>query len=394
MSPTGPGTLTTTVPQRPVPPEILLARAYLLRTIEPPNRDLVALVREHGPVEAAERLRHGAVPDGLLRAAAARRCTDLAESDLDTAAAAGARLLVPEDPCWPEWALSPLTTARRRELAPPVALWARGPGAPAELAERSVTIVGSRAATPYGVHAARDFAAALAARGVTVFSGAAFGIDAAAHQGALAAGGTTVAVLACGPDRAYPAAHASLLERIAVSGLVLTEYPPGTVPGRLRFLVRNRLLAALGTGCLVVEAGARSGSHRTASDSVALGRPLMAVPGPVTSAMSVGCHELVRSGRAGLAGRPEDVLEVVGRIGIDLALPPAGETRPTDGLGPAARAVHDALPTRAARSPGRIGESAGLPPETVRAALVELEERGLAEYHQGLWQRPARRQGP
>lgn len=381
-------------PASPVPTEILLARAYLLRTVEPPNRDLVALVDRYGPVEAADRLRRGAVPDALSRAAAARRGSDLAEADLDSAAAAGARLLVPESPDWPSWPFSALATAATRELAPPVALWARGPGDPARLAERSVTIVGSRAATPYGLHAAADFASSLAERGVTVFSGAAFGIDAAAHRGALGVGGATVAVLACGPDRAYPAAHASLIDRIATTGLVLTEYPPGTVPGRLRFLVRNRLLAALGTGCLVVEAGARSGSRRTASDSAALGRPLMAMPGPVTSAMSVGCHELVRSGLAGLVGRPEDVLETIGRIGADLAPPPAGETRPTDGLDPDTRAVHDALHTRAARTPGRIGEAAGLPPDAVRAALIELEERGLAEYHQGLWQRPSRRADP
>ncbi|MEQ3554850.1 DNA-processing protein DprA [Pseudonocardia nematodicida] len=378
-----------------MPEEILRARAYLLRAVEPPSRDLVALIDRHGPVEAADRLRHGAVPDALLRAAAARRDDEQIDADLDAAAAAGARLLVPEDPDWPAWPFTALATAPRRDLAPPVALWARGPGEVSALAERSVTVVGSRAATQYGLHTAAEFATALARRGVTVFSGAAFGIDAAAHRGALAAGAApTVAVLACGPDRAYPAAHTGLLERIAATGAVLSEYPPGTVPGRLRFLVRNRLLAALGAGCLVVEAGARSGSKRTASDTRALGRPLMAVPGPVTSALSVGCHEMVRNQQAQLVGRPEDVLEIVGRLGVDLALPPAGESRPTDGLAPEALAVYDALPARAASSTGRIGASAGVSPAAVRAALVELEERGLAEYHQGLWQRAARRAGP
>lgn len=383
----------TPVAAAAVPVEIRRARAYLSRTVEPPNRDLTRLIARYGPVEAADRLRRGAVSDGLLRAAAARRGDDLVDADLDAAAAAGSRLLVPEDPDWPAWAFTAFTVVDSRDLAPPVALWARGPGNPAELADRSVTIVGSRAATGYGTHTAAEFATALAGRGVAVFSGAAFGIDAAAHRGALAAGGATVAVLACGPDRAYPATHTALIERIAASGSVLTEYPPGTVPGRLRFLVRNRLLAALGAGCLVVEAGARSGSRRTAADALALGRQLMAVPGPVTSAMSVGCHELVRAGRATLVGRPEDVLEAIGRIGIDLAVPPAGEVRPTDGLGPDARAVHDALHARAARPAGLLGQVAGLPPDAVRAALVELEERGLAEYHQGLWQRPARRGG-
>lgn len=381
-------------PSAGVPEEIVRARAYLLRSVEPPNRHVIGLVEEYGPVEAADRVRRGAVPDALLRAAVARRGSERIDADLDAAAAAGARLLVPEDPQWPSWAFAGFATARRADLAPPVALWARGPGVASALADRSVTVVGSRAATRYGLHVAAEFAAALGRRGVTVFSGAAFGIDAAAHRGALTARTPTVAVLACGPDRVYPAAHEGLIERIAETGLVLSEYPPGTVPGRLRFLVRNRLLAALGAGCLVVEAGARSGSKRTASDAVALGRPLMAVPGPVTSALSVGCHELVRAGEATLVGRPEDVLEIIGRLGIDLALPPAGETRPTDGLAPPTLAVHDALPVRAAWPPSRIGEASGLDPDGVRAALTELERRGLAEYHQGLWQRPARRGGP
>ncbi|WP_075300527.1 MULTISPECIES: DNA-processing protein DprA [unclassified Pseudonocardia] len=388
------GGATRPAPGSGPPEEVLRARAYLLRSVEPPNRHLNRLVEEYGPVEAADRLRHGAVPDELLRSATARRGSDHTDADLDTAAAAGARLLVPEDPSWPVWPFAAFAGTRRADLTPPVALWARGPGDAAVLADRSVTIVGSRAATRYGLHTAADFAAELGRRGVTVFSGAAFGIDAAAHRGALAAGSPTVAVLACGPDRFYPAAHEGLIERIAERGLVLTEYPPGTVPGRLRFLVRNRLLAALGAGCLVVEAGARSGSRRTASDAVALRRPLMAVPGPVTSGLSVGCHELIRTGDASLVGRPEDVLEVVGRLGVDLAPPPEGETRPTDGLAPHALAVHDALPARAAWPPSRIGEAAGLDADAVRAALTELEEHGLAEHHQGMWQRPARRGGP
>ncbi|MEU6697363.1 DNA-processing protein DprA [Pseudonocardia sp. NPDC046786] len=378
----------------PVPEEIIRARAYLLRTVEPPSRLLVHLVERHGPVEAADRLRRGAVPGALLERAAARRGTDTSEADLAIAAAAGARLLVPEDPQWPGWQFAAFGTARRADLAPPVALWARGPADPSALADRSVTVVGARGATRYGLHAAADFASVLARSGVAVFSGAAFGIDAAAHRGALAAGGRTVAVLACGPDRVYPAAHAGLIERIAATGLVLTEYPPGATPGRLRFLVRNRLLAALGAGCLVVEAGHRSGSRRTASDSVALGRPLMALPGAVTSAMSVGCHELVRSGQAELVGRPEDVLETIGRLGVDLAPERVAERRPTDGLAPGTLAVHDALPARAACSARRLGEIAGVAPDAVRIALVELEGRGLAEYHRGLWQRPARRDGP
>ncbi|MET0191385.1 MAG: DNA-processing protein DprA [Pseudonocardia sediminis] len=373
-----------------VPDEVLKARAYLLRVAEPPCREVVDLVRQYGPVEAADRIRHGALSDPLAKKVQARRAHDRAEADLEAAHAAGARLLVPEDPEWPAWPFTAFGTRgalEKPELAPPVALWVRGARPLSELCEPAVSIVGSRAATGYGTHAAAEFGSVLAAAGVGVISGAAFGIDAAAHRGALAVGGPTVAVLACGPDRAYPAAHESLLERIAASGAIVSEYPPGAVPARHRFLVRNRLLAAMGGGCVVVEAGARSGSQRTASDARTLGRPVMAVPGPVTSAMSVGCHELVRAG-AELVGRPEHVLETVGRLGVDLAAAPARPRRPTDGLDPDAAVVHDALPTRAAWPVDRLTEESGLPAEIVRASLVDLEERGLAEYVHGLWQRP------
>lgn len=375
--------------------EVLRARAYLLRVAEPPARDVVRLVEQAGPVEAAERIRRGEVPPGVLEKVVARRAHDHVDADLAAAHAAGARLLVPEDPEWPAWPFAAFGTVDVPELAPPLALWVRGPGSLAELAERAVAVVGSRAASGYGTHAAAELGSALGDAGVTVVSGAAAGIDAAAHRGALAAGGPTVAVLACGIDRVYPAEHWSLLDRIAESALVVSEYPPGAVPARHRFLVRNRLLAALGNGCVVVEAAARSGSQRTASDAATLGRPVMAVPGPTTSAMSVGCHELIRSGAAQLVGRPDHVLETIGRIGIDLAAEPVRPTRPTDGLGPVALAVHGALPVRAAWSVERITEESGRLPDAVRAALTELESRGLVEYHHGLWQRPGptRRRG-
>lgn len=377
----GPGPATV------VPEEVLRARAYLLRVAEPPSWDLVRFVERCGPVEAAGRIRRGDVPPAVGERVLARRGHDRVDIDLDAARAAGARLLVPEDADWPTWPFGAFAVAEDPDLAPPLALWVRGPGRLATLAERSVAVVGSRAASGYGVHAAAELGSALAEAGVTVVSGAAFGIDVAAHRGALTAGGPTVAVLACGVDRPYPAAHASLLERIAATALVVSEYPPGAVPARHRFLVRNRLLAALGNGCVVVEAGARSGSQRTASDAATLGRPVMAVPGPVSSAMSVGCHELIRGG-AQLVGRPDHVLETVGRIGADLALEPPRPRRPTDGLTPEALAVHGALPARAAWSVERLSEESGRLPDVVRAALTELESRGLAEFHHGLWQRP------
>src|SRR5256714_1313699 len=163
----------------------------------------------------------------------------------------------------------------------------RGAPPPAPALRRLVAEPGPGVAPPRG------------RRGESVFSGAAYGIDGAAHRGALAASGVTVAVLGCAVDAGYPAGHAALLKRIAGSGgAVVSEYPPGTPPARHRFLVRNRLIAALAAGTVVVEAGRRSGSRNTAATTSALGRPLMAVPGPVTSAMSVGCHDLLRTAGA------------------------------------------------------------------------------------------------
>jgi DNA processing protein len=246
-------------------------------------------------------------------------------------------------------------------------------------------VVGARAATTYGVHVAQELGAGLAAAGVTVVSGAAIGIDGAAHRGALGVDGPTVAVLACGIDRAYPAAHAALLERIAATGLVVSEYPPGSVPARHRFLVRNRLIAALGGGTVVVEAALRSGAQRTAADTEALGRLVMAVPGAVTSGPSAGCHQLIRDGALLVTGA-DDVLEAVGRLGMDLAPRREEPGRRTDGLGPAAALVHDALPARGARDTRWLARESGVPPDAIRAALAELERRGLARSRDGLWQ--------
>jgi DNA processing protein len=232
---------------------------------------------------------------------------------------------------------------------------------------------------------AAELGAGLAAAGAAVVSGAAIGIDGAAHRGALGVDGATVAVLACGIDRAYPAAHTGLLERIAATGLVVSEYLPGGVPARHRFLVRNRLIAALGGGTVVVEAAMRSGAQRTATDTEALGRPVMAVPGPVTSGPSTGCHQLIRDG-ALLVTCADDVLEAVGRLGADLAPARVAPVRRTDGLSRAAALLHDALPARGARDTRWLAHESGVPPDAIRAALTELERRGLARCREGLWQ--------
>jgi DNA processing protein len=367
---------------------VLLARAYLSRAAEPPTPALARLVAELGPVAAAERVRAGAVGAEVARETAARHAVDRAERDLTEAEAAGARLLVPEDPDWPAAAVHAFEMVGAAHLAEPLALWVRGPGRLGALSERSAALVGARAASGYGEQVAASLGHGAAELGCTVFSGAAFGIDGAAHRGALAAGGDTVAVLAVGPDRSYPAAHHRLIEHIAAEGLVVTEYPPGSVAARHRFLVRNRLIAGLSGGTVVVEAGWRSGARRTASDAALLGRPVMAVPGPVTSALSVGCHRLLREPGTVAVSTAEEVLEEVGRIGTDLAPPATGPPRRrTDGLPLDALRVHDALTDRAGGDLAGLSVESGLPPELVRRALDTLERGGLVRRSGSTWRR-------
>jgi DNA processing protein len=219
----------------------------------------------------------------------------------------------------------------------------------------------------------------LADRGWTVVSGGAYGIDAAAHRGALAAGGATVAVFACGVDTAYPVGHVSLFERIAEDGLLISEWPPGVTPQRHRFLVRNRLIAAATTGTVVVEAAARSGSRATLARAHRLGRATMAVPGPVTSAMSVGAHLEVREGRAHLVTTAQEVLEEVGRIGDDLAPLPEGGMHPRDALNPEAAKVLDAVPAGKPARADRVAELAGLALRQVHRVLPQLVVAGMVE---------------
>jgi DNA processing protein len=356
------------------------ARAYLNRVAEPPAPVLSDLVGEVGPVRAARLVAAGQVPQRVLAETRARREEDRAEADLSAIAALGGRLVVPEDAEWPAEAFAcfatPIAQADERWRAP-MALWARGAGRLDELGERTVAVVGARAATGYGEHVAAEFGYELAEDGFVVISGAAFGIDAAAHRGALAAEGRTVAVQACRLDQAYPAGHQGLLDRIAASGAVVSEYPPGVRPARHRFLVRNRLIAAFAAGTVVVEAGVRSGARRTASAAAALGRVVMAVPGPVTSALSVGCHLLVREEQAVLVTRVAEVVEVVGRIGADIAPPLSSPPRRTDGLSPELLAVYEALPARAPRYPEQLVSDSGVPLHRVRSALPLLELRGL-----------------
>lgn len=412
--------------------EIRRARAYLNRVGEPAELGLWALVERLGPVEAADAVRREA-PSEADPAVLARRGRVCVDDDLDSAQRHGIRLIVPEDPDWPHFALSamhraaasavaigrcrPSAPGSQRDLAPPLALWVKGPLDSAALATRSVSIVGARSATDYGAHVAGDLAYELARDDIAVVSGGAFGIDAAAHRAALAAEGDTILVSAGGLDRPYPAAHAALYEQVMARGLLISESPPGSPPFRRRFLSRNRLIAAFGTGTVVVEAGRRSGALSTAAHARRLGRPLMAVPGPVTSAMSVGCHELLRRDpsadgqparlvtsvddvRAEIlgaavprpgAGGPGGAQEHVAAAVVSGGAREGGGDRGSQGatvravqeeldlLSADEGAVYDALRPRAWTTEDELSVRSGVPVEAVRRALATLIVVGLAQ---------------
>ncbi|GAA2226619.1 DNA-processing protein DprA [Streptomyces indiaensis] len=361
--------------------EKLLARILLTRVIEPGDEVGGRWVREFGVGGVVRRLQEGgaALPGvsgkrwaGLVaRAEAARPRQDLA-----AARDAGVRFVAPGDAEWPAQ-LDDLGDAR------PLGLWVRGRPSLRMWALKSVAVVGARACTEYGAHMAATLAAGLAEQGWVVVSGGAYGVDGAAHRGALGAGGATVAVLACGVDRPYPRGHTQLIGRIAEQGLVLGELPPGEHPTPSRFILRNRVIAALTRGTVVVEAAHRSGSLVTARAAQRLGRHTMGVPGPATSALSAGVHDLLR-GEAVLVSDVADVVELVGDIG-ELGPDRRGPVLPRDLLEPVARQVLDALPGRGTAGPGEIARAAQTAPDDALARLYELRALGYVERHGDGW---------
>lgn len=361
--------------------------AYLARVAEPPCGALVELVAELGVSDAAEAVRRQMFPprfSDVGDATRARCARDLAAQDLEITARVGARLVTPDDAEWPDWALMALTRADTAARGgPPLALWVRGPQRLDEIADAAVAVVGARAASGYGEYVASSLAAGLVGHGSAVISGGAYGIDGTAHRAVLAAGGVTAAVLACGIDRDYPAGHSKLLAQIAESGAVISEYPPGTTAAKHRFLTRNRLVAALGAAVIVVEAGRRSGAANTAAWARKLGRPLGAVPGPVTSAMSVGCHRMIADGLAQLVTTADEAMSLVRPDGA--GGPNGSPARRVDGLSDLQKRVHDAIPGRGSVSVEEIGFSAGLDVGAVRSALAAMDVAGLVAPSDGGW---------
>ena len=353
-----------------------LARVVLNAVGEPGNVRLTAAVADLGAATVLEALRER--PDDLGRDLDARLRTADPARTLESAEKLGLRFVVPGDPEWPEPMLDLARCGPLHERGGvPVGLWLRGPLSLAEATRQAVAVVGSRSATTYGAGVAGDLAAGLARAGHTVVSGAAMGIDQAAHRAALAMRGPTVAVLACGADRVYPAAHKQLLDYIADVGVIVSEAPIGGAPTRIRFLARIRLIAALAPGTGVVEAAVRSGALNTASWASALGRVVMGVPGPVTSEPSAGVHQLIRGRDALLVTRAEEVLEAVAPIGSHTLADLREDDRTRDRLTSQERQVLDAVPVRQGAATASIARTAGLAPAKTTAALGRLEQQGL-----------------
>ena len=326
--------------------------------------------------------------------------SDAALIALRQAARFGARLLIPDDALWPE---------RLNDLDwhAPSALWVRGTDAALAGIVDGIALVGARAATGYGEHVTMEASAGLVDRGYTIVSGAAYGIDGMAHRAALASQGLTVAFLAGGVDRFYPSGHDSLLTRIVESGAVISELPCGSPPTKWRFLQRNRLIAAASIATIVLEAGWRSGSLNTAGHAAALGRALGAVPGPVTSAASAGCHRLIRDYDAVCVTNPDQMAELAPldyRVGaaatgadVDSVSASSPGARDSDESLETADAdapqntettrLLDALSTRSARTADDIAARSGLALATVRAQLGLLELDGRVSETERGWKR-------
>ncbi|WP_093169635.1 DNA-processing protein DprA [Sinosporangium album] len=372
--------------------EEAVARAALMRVSESGDQVMGRLVETCGAIETVKQIRRRCLFRGFIEAETARaqgrgRCFDAEKTldvwaarisaanpirDLDTGEGGGGRFIVPGDPEWPTQ-LDDLAEGR------PLGLWLHGSADLRFSCLRSVGMVGSRAATAYGTHIAADISAGLSDSGWGVISGGAYGIDAAAHRGALSGEAPTVAVLACGADFCYPSGHHELFAAVRHHGLVISECPPGVRPTRARFLVRNRLIAALSRGTLVVEAALRSGALNTAAHASTLQRHLGAVPGPITSANSAGCHKLIREGKAICITSAPEMIELVGTFGEDLAPEQRGPLLPRDALSPTTQSVLDAVPARSGAGPATIAIQAGVDIPTALSCLGHLAAGGYIQ---------------
>lgn len=279
-------------------------RLALLQAIEPGNSFWSEEIRSLGVEEVYSRIIARSYDQIKFAQLMEKISAFRPEDELQKISAAGAQLLTPEDPDWPSGA---------NDLqAPPIALYVKGRRE--ALAQPSIAIVGTRNPTPYGVRIAGDFAAGFVDRDYSIISGGAYGIDSAAHRGALVAEGCTIAVIASGIDTPYPSGNSRLFEEISESGAIISEVAIGTPALPHRFLTRNRIIAALSQSTLVVEAAFRSGSLRTARDAAQLLRPVMAIPGPINSPSSEGCHRLIGERAAEIVTSISDAYELISAL--------------------------------------------------------------------------------
>ncbi len=363
-----------------------LARVVLSCGIEPGDMTTSRLVAELGARRALESQLEPKQGSSLAER--------LAEIDparqLETADRMGIRFLVPGDPEWPTGLddldhvdqlehrdpTSDADAASLRFGGTPPGIWVRGPMPLTEL-DGSVAVVGSRAASVYGAEMTRAIAGHLALASVPVVSGGALGIDFVAHDATLLAGGATVAVLACGLDRVYPQKHRALLDHLVAEFAVVSEQPPGSGPTQLRFLARNRLIAALTRGTVLVEAALRSGALNTVRWAEQMSRPVMCVPGPVTSYTSRGVHQCLRRGGATVVTQGSEVLEAIGAMGEHLLEEPRGPQRPRDRLSSVERTVLEQVPPVMALAVDRIARLSLLHVRDTVSALNRLEDKGF-----------------
>lgn len=352
-----------------------VARLELISVIEGGSTYWSRQIATRGATAVLARLRSGEYAEHSP--SATRRILQVQLTELtDSLSAAKARLVIPGDSEWP--------TQLNDLESPPIALCIRGEGDLRSLAVSSIAIVGARAASTYGARLASEIALQLGERGWNVISGAAYGIDAAAHRGALLSGAQTAAVLASGVDHPYPSGHNNLFDAICANGVLVSEVLPGVAPTRGRFLVRNRLIAALTRGTLVVEAALRSGSLRTAADALLLNRPVMAMPGPVTSPTSAGCHRLIMEHKAELVADLDDVLLHIGPLIIETS-ERVTIVSARDGLADDEKSLLEIFPSRGATSIERLTHSSDLPPNRILALLGMLATAGFIEREAAGW---------
>ena len=278
------------------------ARLIISISGEPGDERVGQTVAEFGAPDAVQRWLSGHGAEAMCKSVERVMNSRLIEQAVKSLNAVRGRFITPSDEEWPD-SLDDL------DVAAPIGLWCVGGGSLSEITQRSLAVVGARSATTYGQRIAHEISVQASQENVGIVSGAAYGIDAAAHRGALAGQGKTVAVLACGVDVAYPVSHRGLLSNITDSGVVVSEAPPGAKPHKHRFLIRNRLIAALSQSTVVVEAALRSGSLSTSNWAHVLNRQIWGIPGPITSATSAGVHAAIRDNMMKIATSVDDIFQ-------------------------------------------------------------------------------------